>query len=48
MFFASIAINKEGLRISQKVLRVEQCFNILQEAHGISLKTMPKTVINTF
>ena len=29
--------------ISQTVLTVEHCFNILQKAHGLSLKPMPKT-----
>ena len=28
--------------ISQKVLRVEHCYNILQKARGLSLKTLQK------
>ena len=33
--------------IYQKVLRVKHCFNIVKKAHGLSLKTIPKTVFHS-
>ena len=29
----------------KEVMRVEHCFNSLQETHGLSLRTIPKTMV---